>query len=263
MLAQDVAASLIVTVDVDWSTDPGRLQTLEQTALGVLERLNAAQLVATWGLTDVAHPLGELIVDHASHEVAIHAGPTLVGTQRTRAEFARDMALQLKRARTQGRGLSSILLADGCRVGHVDLLLKLGISAVRGGPVRGFAVTLWQQLLARGRRGALDARPRWLRWGVRELPSAMCLLGNSLSATRGIVDRAVAEQGFAHISIDAGQLAAAPTRGWAILDAWLKHVVRHRDAGYLRSFCCDQIVAQLAPSTTARPSRSILERRAA
>ncbi len=263
MSAQDSAASLIVTVDIDWSTDPSRMPALEHVAQGVLERLNAAQLVATWGLTDVAHPMSEWIVEDASHEVALHAGAALVGAHRPRAEFARDMAAQLKRARGQGRGLSSLLLAEGCRVGHVDLLLKLGISAVRSGPVRGFAVTLWQQLLARGRRGTLDARPRWLRWGVRELPAAMCLLGNSLSATRGIVDRAIGEQGFAHVSIDAALIAASPVRGWALLDAWLKHVVRRRDSGEVRSFCCDQMVAQLAPTTTARPSRSILERRAA
>ena len=255
-------ATLILSIDVNlvgWN----QTATVEAAAHAVLDRLHAAKVVATWGLTDPGHDIASLVTQDSSHEVALLADATLVGSHLPRAHFSREMALRLKRARAAGVAPSTMLLADGCRVGHVDLLVKLGTTAVRSAPVQGVAGSIWQQLLSVGRRPHIATQPQWLRWGVRELPGALSLTGNSWGFLRRVADGACAEGRLVQWTLDLAQVAAAPRVTLATLDVLLKHVERRQREGVLRSATADQLIARLSQPRTTRHSRSILQRQAA
>lgn len=263
-MAASGPATLIVSVDVEfpdvtWGVEFAQL---ERAAQALLARLNAAALPATWGLTDVAHPLGDEITHQASHELAIHAGPSLVGSHLPRATFLEQMQRRLAQARTAGHRPTTLQLASGCRVGHLDTLGRFGITALRAAPLHPQTASLWQNLLGAGRRPLAEQRPHLARWGVWQFPSEMSVPGVSLGTARRAVDRAIQESATVQVSIDLRQLTADRRTSHAVLDGLLRHVAARRQAGLLQALTLDQCVARFAQQHQGRPARSILRRAA-
>ncbi len=153
--------------DVTWGA---AFDDLERAAHDLLDNLHRHSIVATWGLTDVAHPLGDEIVKQSSHELAIHASASLVGSHLPRSAFVEQMHRRLAQARLAGQVPTTLNLASGCRVGYLDMLPRFGITALRSALPHVQTRSLWQQLASVGRGPQAELRPHMARWGVWQFP---------------------------------------------------------------------------------------------
>lgn len=263
-MAARAAATLVVSVDVDfpelaWGEEFAQL---EATTLALLDRFNSHGIAATWGLTDISHPLADEIVEHASHELALHVNASVVGSQQPRATYVRTMQHRLEQARRMGHVPSTLHLAADCRVGHLDTLPKFGISAVRSAPISPVTSSLWRQLIQAGRRSPQEGQPHRLRWGVWEFTPELMLPGLTLGAAKRGLDRAIDAGRIVQMNVDVRALMALGRTSTAIVDGVLKHAARRCAEGALATLAIDQSVARLTRPMAARPAGSILRRAA-
>lgn len=258
-MAARAMATLFVTVDVEfpdvtWGIEFNRL---ELAAHELLDRLNGAGVPATWGLTDVAHPLGDDIVDNTSHELALHAGPSLVGSHLPRATFVGEMSRRMSAARLAGHVPTTLQLAPGCRVGHLDALGRFGITALRGAPRRGGSPSLWRQLGMIG-RAQQNLQPQMIRWGVYQFPTELVLPETTLGAARRAVDQAISAGRSVQVAITVRDFEHGRRPAAGLVDGFLRHVNRRRHEDALQTLTLDQHVARIARGNVGRPSHSIL-----
>jgi hypothetical protein len=258
------SATLIVSIDVEFPdvTWGAEFAELERAARELLGRLNGFAIPATWGMTDVAHPLGDEIVHQSSHELAIHANSSLVGSHLPRGTFISQMQRRLGQARQAGHVPTTLNLASGCRVGHLDTLARFGITALRAAPLHVQSQTFWQHLANVGRRPHVEMRPHMARWGVWQFPAELTVPGVGLSAGRRAIDRAIQQGSTVHISVDLRTIAQDHRTSRAVLDGLLRHAEQRRTAGQLHTLTVDQTVARTTQQHQGRPSRSILSRAA-
>ncbi len=263
-MAASRSATLIVSVDVEFPdvTWGAAFDDLERAAHDLLDNLHRHSIVATWGLTDVAHPLGDEIVKQSSHELAIHASASLVGSHLPRSAFVEQMHRRLAQARLAGQVPTTLNLASGCRVGYLDMLPRFGITALRSALPHVQTRSLWQQLASVGRGPQAELRPHMARWGVWQFPTELTIPGTGLSAGRRAIDRAIRQQSTVQLSIDLRTLAPERRTSHAVLTGLLRHAAERRTAGQLQILTIDQSVAQMAQQHQSRPSRSILSRAA-
>jgi hypothetical protein len=256
-------ASVIVSVDVvlpeAWDTTA---TAIERTAGDLLNRLNSSGIVATWGLSDVAHPLGDEIVDQSSHELAMIVGGQTHRTTIARDDLVSELQRRINAARMVGREPTTVHLAAGCKLGQLDILSKLGINAVRNTPT-GERRSMLQRWFGAGRRMADNELPHMIRWGVWQFPVHLDVDVLSVRELRRTIDRAIAGGWQVIAALNVATAIRHPRRWQSAIDALVRHVSRRQNEGSLLVQTIDQTVARLSLKHIGRPSQSILRLRAA
>jgi hypothetical protein len=265
-------ASFMISIDTDPAKDrldiSGRRGS-EAGALSLLERLNEAGVPATWGFADLrSSSLAAEVAGTARHELALLADPTWAGPSIGRGGFAAGLASALTLARGAGCSPTTLILGEGPIPEHLDLLVKQGITALRGATSTATVARpgLWSsitRLLSGGNSSSENpARPRSLRWGVWEMAPSISLSGNNLRVLQRAVDRAIGSDEIIHLAIALPQLAGS-TAGLGLLERLLRHVSRRRGEGVLETETMAGVVARLSQAHRGRPGRSILRHTAA
>jgi len=256
-------ASVIVSVDVAmpdaWDSTATQI---ERTAGELLHRLNAAGVVATWGLSDVAHPLGDEIVEQSSHELAMLIGGRVPDTAASYSDFAPELQRRMNAARMVGREPTTVHVAAGSNLGQLDVVSKLGINAVRIAPSIALHESIWQRWFGIG-RAVTNELPHMVRWGVWQFAAHIQVGPTSTGTMQYSIDRAVNGGLPIVAAINVAEIAQRSRSGQSAIDAMLRHVARRQNEGSLTVQTIDQTVARLSLKHIGRPSQSILRSRAA
>jgi hypothetical protein len=248
----------VLNVSVDLELDGDRLAADDRRALAaaadrLLSLLHRHAIAATWVIADPARSesLQRLAASGGGHEIALWGGASWAGKGAGRLHFGRELAGYTASARSQGVPVSTLAVSEIQMERHFDLLVKHGLTALRHG---------------RPCRKPAPARLSTLRhglWGFRvtcALPGASRWLpgGGGRRMIVALIDRAVADNGLVHLTVDARKLAERGQAAERVLDRVLAHAAQRRGAGVLRVSTVAGTVATLAGQYQTRPSRSIL-----
>ena len=208
--------TLTLSVDLEFTGTHASLaeqRALDEAVGRLLTCLANHGLPATWAAADPAVSVARGKIEAASreHELAILGDASWVGRAAGRGRFARELARRVAHARSESLEVRTLVLKTELPIEHSDLAIKEGIVAVRQGGSSSAA------------RKAQRPLPRTLRFGLWELPAAVNLPGTSrwlpggggMRAARYEIDQAIADQGLAHLVIDAPLLAARGLGPWA------------------------------------------------
>jgi hypothetical protein len=251
-----VSVDLELDIDQQARTNHAALAAVTMQLTALLDRHAVA---ATWGVADPALSAAceTILGSPPPHEVAVLGDHTWVGAGAGRARFARELVRRVGSARAAGLAVSSLVLRDVDLDDHYDLLLKQGLTAVRGNLTRA--------------RSAAAAPPCALRFGLWEIPASCCLPGQSRwwpggggswGACRAI-DRAAREGTTVHLALDAARLINVGAAGLRVLESVLRHAARRREEGRLKSATLAELAAILSHRPAAVSARSILHSEAA
>ena len=246
----------LVTLSVDLELEieqqrPGAERQLEQTTaelIGVFDRHRAA---ATWAVADpaISAAMHQIRRSQLPHEVAIQGDRSWVGHGAGRTRFARELTRRVLSARAAGIPVSTLALKNADLGEHLDLLVKSGISVVRGGQVAADA---------NGRQS------RMLRFGVWEAPVSARLpevarwsWSAGLWSAKRLVRQAMKKNLATHLSIDASRLMGPDTARLVTIEKFLKFAARLRDQGRLQ-IAPLRALAGDGSSSVGRPMQSIL-----
>jgi len=176
-----------------------------------------------------------------------------VGREAGRGRFARELLRRVAQARGEGLNMRTLALRTALPIDHCDLAIKEGIMAAR------------QPAAAQPRR-APGLQPQALRFGLWGFPVSMVLPaasrwlpgGGGVRAARFEIDKAIAEQGLAHLVIDAPQLAERGPSALRVVERVIEHAAHRREHRLLEVATVGAIVERLAQENRSQPSRSIL-----
>lgn len=251
--------TLVVTVDLEpvlrrASLEP--MRRLDETTDWLIKTFGRLGIPATWAVADPAHSAatGRLLAAGVGHELAVLGDASWMGREAGRGRFAKELARRVLGSRAAGISVTSLVPRDVEIGDHVDLLVKYGVTAVRGG----FEST------GRGRRG----QPRSLHFGLWEVPSSMQLPGRSawsfgVTALSGVVARrGIRRSGHRrrvfHLVVNAWRLATSSGRERQVLERTLCVARQARDQHTLRLDTLADVAARLSCVPRVAPARSIL-----
>ena len=258
----DVAVVLI-SVDLELNI-PQRLALSERsldlvtpTLLNLFERYDIA---ATWALADpaVSAATEGIMSGQPDHEIAVLGDPTWVGPTAGRQRFSRELARRYQSARAAGVSVSTLALRNIDRMCHFDLLVKHGVSIVRGSQLNGLT-------------HSLHSGPVPMRFGVWNL-APNCVLpatrwtwraDHGLSTAQRAIRSAIRSHNTVHLMIDAAGLGETGRRGFRMVERLLRHIADRRDRRQLESATLAAMARMLTPCRTEQPTRSILRDMAA
>jgi len=248
---------LIVSVDLE----PGMEQTradqprrLVEVIDWLIATFNRLGMRATWAAADPVHSAAteRLLASGVGHEMALSGDAGWVGPRAGRARFAQELTRRLYGSRAAGIPVTSLVPRNVEPEAHVDLLVKHGVTAVRGGTT--------------DRRSRRSWRPRPVRFGLWEMPVAARVPGGrgwtagyrpGLGIRRGL-RRAVRQRSLHHLAVDAWQMAAIGERERRSLDVTLRAADRLRERRVLRIVTLAEMAAELSAVPYTTPARSIL-----
>jgi len=234
-------ATLICSIDLpalsgDASTPHPWLQALAQ-------ELAACDDPVTMTLLDMA-PAGPVqsLFSHR-HELALRVDASWGHPEAGRPAFAHTLRSQLQQAQDQGVTVTTLAWGDFPLTPHTDLLVKLGISAVRTSS----AAT--RTGLLRLKAPAAAAPGQMIRFGLWTAPAvARWQPGQGIRSIRRPLAQAAAE-GMAHLICDLSEAHLDAPLDAGFRQALLE-LTRHRHNGALRV----QTIGQFVDSLAVRPS---------
>ena len=246
---------LVVSIDLE-----GDVQQRTQAAGGsddTFRRLvglfSKYSVVATWAVADPLHSAATSFVQKsdADHELAVMGDPTWAGNTAGRARFGKELRRRVEGARHCAIPISALVLNDVKIDGQYDLLQKCRITALRG------------QLADRSRPKTNSPKPQLLRFGLWHLPVSCSLPSTrrwlpgagSFAACRAI-RRSAQTNGFAHLTIDATQLA--DSGGMHAVEQVLRFADTARKQQQLAIETMGRLAQRLSAIRQIQPSRSIL-----
>jgi hypothetical protein len=228
---------------------------LDETTGKLLALCDKYRMSATWGVADPVHSAATDRVRAASvaHEIAVLGDATWVGSQAGRARFAGELSRRVLKARAAGLPISTLIPAEVVLDDHLDLVVKNGITAVRG-------------VVDHGGRSRRTAQPHALHFGLWEFPGSLRLPGDSrwlygggrgIWARRGLRRAAKGRRVF-HLVVDAPRLGSSGTTAVSTLERVLQYADRLRSAERLLVATLAEVSGRLSQTRHTRPSRSIL-----
>ena len=248
---------LIVSVDLEVPLDQleiARGQALDGLTRELVRLLDRYQVPATWAVSDPVHSAATERIRAAkiAHELAICGDSTWVGSRAGRSRFARELARRTLHARSEGIEVSSLICSEPCLDDHLDLVIKHGITAVRG-PLQAAAD---RQI----------AQPCSLRYGLWELPGSTGLPQTTSiwrggrPAIRRQLDWASRRRRVSHLVIDAAEMIKSGPPALRSLERVLRHAQRLADTLHLHTSTMSQAASAFSRTPSASPQRSILKR---
>ncbi|MEX0936553.1 MAG: hypothetical protein WDZ59_01745 [Pirellulales bacterium] len=222
--------------------------------MGALSRVG---LPATWAVDEPAGSwiASALATSNVPHEIALLGEASWVGSRVGRSRFARELGRRVLAARSTGLGLSSLVPRGTWVDDHLDLLLKYGITAVRG-------------MLDEAGRSRIPAAPHALHFGLWEVPGSISLPGGSTwmpgggrgAHARRVVRRAALQGHTVQVVIDLPRLANGGDAARRVVESVLRHAARWCEEESLTVETLAGLAAQLSHTPQAVPSRSILRK---
>lgn len=219
-------------------------------------------LPATWG---VPEPLTSPLVDrlradpraNPPHEIGLRLDPTWSSPKSRRMLLAELLARNIRKAEMGGLRIATLFADKSLLAGNHDLLVKRGITSVRG-------------ISAAGHRwGPGSGGPRQLRYGLWEY----CVSRPSLHE-RPLVPRrvfgsfavghraaAAASPRVLHLSLEASRLTGNRS-AWRNVERSLRLLARLRNSEGLHVEPLHNVTVRLVSVPAAAPQRSILRRAA-
>jgi hypothetical protein len=129
----------ILAISIDLELDPqhSRAQqqrSLDRVATQLLEVLARHGVPATWGVADpaISAATEKLVAADAGHEIAVLGDQAWVGSNAGRLRFGRELQRRVTRGREMGLPVTTLSLRNINLDAHLDLVVKNGLSAVRG-----------------------------------------------------------------------------------------------------------------------------------
>jgi hypothetical protein len=185
------------------------------------------------------------------HEVALVIAPDSSADTAQRSALDRKLARSVSESVARGAKLTTLVTASDWMSGHLDLVSRHGIMALRH-PVD---ATIGHRL-----------QPSQLRFGVWSFPISCELPGTSRwlpggggrRSTRRTFDHAIAEKGLVQLSIDVARLTAAGRGAQRVVSRVLWDLAQRRQRGSLDVMAIGAMAARLGQQQESRPSRSIL-----
>ena len=248
-----------ITISIDLVPAAGQANVehgrrLDETTDWLITTFGQLGIPATWAVADPAHSAAteRLLTAELGHELAVLGDASWVGRQAGRSRFARELARRVLGSRAAGIEVTSLVPRDVEVDDHVDLLLKHGLTAVRGD----VALSVSRQPL----------QPHALRFGLWEAPGSARLparqswlggAGGGMAIRRAIRHSARQRRVF-HLVIDAWRLAAGNVQDRKTVDRTLCVVRQLRERQLLRSETLADLAARLSHVPRTQPARSIL-----
>lgn len=250
--------SLVISVDLQPSEVVTQLEVvrkMNETGVRVIALFEQLRVPATWGVAEPAESsfVSQLKSSCEDHEIALLGEPSWVGKDAGRGPFARELARRLAQASAYGMQTTSILPRGVLVDDHLDLIMKHGITAVRG-------------LVDVKGRSSKPAMPHPLHFGLWELPAALSLPGESTwlpgggrgrKAHKGI-SHAAKQGDVHHLVIDIPAIAQMGPAAERVLAGVLRKAVKLRDDGKLEILTLCEVARALAAKTAEKPHRNIL-----
>jgi len=252
--------ALIVTVDVDAACPRGDLsmqRTLHSTTVALLGVLGNHEVAGTWALSDPARSLmtERLVNDPLSHELALLGDGGWESANLSRSRFARELTERLADAELKGLSLKTLAVCASTPQ-HLDLVVKGGFSALRGGAESGRSRSWWP------RAPRLDAAQP-LRWGLWQLGQTWRNFDGGLMSSRRGIDRCAMSGALITWVLDGPKLAAGGASMLRLIDRVLAYAAHRRGQGDLRIETVQNFVDQRLRRRDTAPAESILRTRAA
>ncbi len=250
--------NFLISVDVEpHDNDLAAARKAMSAADQILSLFNQHAIHATWALTDPASSPLRTKLAAGKQEIALLGDPSWVGRSAGRTRFARELSRRVMAARSAQLPITTLALRDVVLQEGLDLVVRNGISALRG-ETAGLSRDVQ-------RRPAGDPC-RLLHFGVWEFPTSLVLpVGggpiwrNSWSwRSRRRIDSIIHQQGLLHVLIETHKLAADASGFMAGLDRLLRHAAQRIQQGTLLNETLSQAVARLSHIQRAAPVRSIL-----
>ena len=252
------ARGALLTVSIDLELDieqqaQGRDGELETVTTQLRELLRRADIGATWAVADPALSAAtqQILAAGMDHEIAVLGDRSWVGHGAGRARFARELTRRVLSARAAGLPVTTLALRHAELDEHLDLLVKTGISVVRGcTPASG---------------ATRPTRSSWLRHGVWEAAATMSFptprrwfrFVDRWTANRALRS-AVRERGSIHLVVDAARLVDSDGAGLRTIEMVLQCASRLRDRGDLHIAPLRDLPSFHQPETTTTRLHSIL-----
>jgi len=253
------SAALAISIDLELDI-PQRIalsgRSLDSVTTALLGLFEKYRLDASWAVADpaVSAATDSIRSCPQQHEIAVLGDPTWVGSAAGRPRFSRELVRRIEGGRSVGIAISTLVLREGVVADHADLLVKHGVTVVRGN-------------LPRGSQLVEHCRPMPIRFGVWDIP-ACCAVPAArrwwpTTVAGHAVRAAVRNLDFVHFSIDAGRLVAARNSGLRSVERLLRLVARERDDARLKVSTLAAMADQLRPIRSSPPTHSILRSAAA
>jgi hypothetical protein len=254
MGARLTKAVVTITVDVDQPNSDTRLthsRQHDETCQWLATVLAEHRLSVTW--CTASPTKANLPKLQPCHEVALVVSHDTADSA-PRSALDRKLARSVSEFAARGAKLATLVASTDGLTGHLDLVSRHGIVALRH-PADDGATQAPHRL-----------QPSQLRFGIWSFPVSCELPGTSRwlpggggrRAVRRTLDRAIAEQGLVQLAIDVARLAAAGRAARHVIARVLWDIVERRRHGQLDVSSITATAARLAQQQESRPSRSIL-----
>jgi hypothetical protein len=254
MRAQPLGAVLSVSIDLPVAAagGVGRSPGENETAERLVKLFAAVGHGATWFADEPGDDamIRQALAADGNHEAALRIDAALAGEAVGRNRLTAEIVGRIARARRADLSISTISIPDAGMAMPTELLVKQGITAVRGA----------------GHARAETSGPESLRYGLWRIGTDCRVVGGSRIAdwktTFGIrraIDRCIRNAMPLHLAVDVAAIAAnsGPERLGG-LPAVLRHVERRRSARALQVCTIAEVVARLAAPALPRAAGSIL-----
>jgi hypothetical protein len=250
----------ILAISIDLELDPQHCRpqqqrSLDRVASQLLDLLGKHRLPATWAVADpaISAATEKLVAARAGHEIAVLGDQAWVGNNAGRLRFGRELARRVMRGREMGLPITTLALRNVNLDAHLDLVVKNGLTAVRGPESTAHRKTEFNQpqSLYSG---------MWLMWPSLVLPGNSRWLpggGRIWAAKRGL-EQAVACREVFHLMINGLTLTE---RSWMALrgiDQVLRRAAKLQTQGRLEIATLANAVSRLNGLRQTVPARSIL-----
>lgn len=255
--------ALIVTVDVDAACLRGDLsmqRTLHSTTVALLGVLGNHDVAGTWALSDPARSLmtERLVNDPLPHELALLGDGGWENANLSRSRFARELTTRLTDAELSGLSLKTLAVCAGAPQ-HLDLVVKGGFSALRGGSDSGPSRSWWPRAPRVDAANAVQP----LRWGLWQVGQTWRNFDGGLMSSRRGIDRSAMSGALITWVLDGPKLAAGGSSMLRLIDRVLAYAAHRRGQGDLRIETVQAFVHQRLRRRDSAPAESILRTRAA
>lgn len=255
MGARLTKAVVTISINVDQPNADTRLTASRQhdeTSHWLATTLAEHRLSVTW--CTVSPTSATLPKLQPCHEVALVIPPDGAADTAQRSALDRKLARSVSESAARGMKLTTLVTTTDWLHGHLDLVSRHGITALRH-PADIAAAKAPQRL-----------QPSQLRFGIWSFPVSCELPGTSRwlpggggrRSVRRTIDRAIAEKGLVQLSIDVARLAEAGRWAQRVIAHVLSDIAQRRRHGSLDVITIGATAARLAQQQESRPSRSIL-----
>lgn len=248
---------VVFSVDLELPMDQLRVEqgrALDGTTQRLIDLFRQFDIPATWAVADPVHSAAteRILAASENHELAVRGDSTWVGSKAGRARFARELSRRVLRARAAGLSATTLIPGEAALDDHLDLIVKHGITAVRG-------------MIDHAGTARETAQPHALHFGLWEIPGSLSLPGESrwfagggrrLRVRRGI-DRAITAKKLFQVVINAPRLSANP-KAIRVVERTLHYARKMRDEQFLDVATLADVAARLSNTKPSSPTRSIL-----